>query len=180
MMGQEETYTPYQERSLDELRHDINLKAKKLFFTTSKGEKILLAILALAIVVFYALNWHFMWVETNWLMLGALLCISALVFFIFYTIDKRLFSAMERAADAKQHLKATKKLIRSQQWKRILGFALGILLYLETVHGKIDGFDVFFIAFFTIFQVLWILVKPYAFIDRDFEEDVEELSMNVE
>jgi hypothetical protein len=179
-MEQKETYTPYQERSLDELRRDINLKAKKLFLTTTKGEKILLAIVAIALVVFYLLNWHYKWVATNWWMLGTLLCISALVVFLFYTIDKKLFSAMEGAVDAKQHLKATKKLIRSQQWKRILSFCLGFLVYLVTVHGKIDNFDVIVMTFFFIFYVFWMLVKPRAFIDRDFWEDVEELSMNVE
>ena len=87
---------------------------------------------------------------------------------------------MECAADAKQHLKASKKLIRSQQWNRILGSVFGLLLYLVTVHGNTDGFDVFFIVFFFIFNVFWILVKPYAFVGRDFGEDVEELSMYVE
>lgn len=87
---------------------------------------------------------------------------------------------MEGAVDAKQHLKATKKLIRSQQWKRILSFCLGFLVYLVTVHGKIDNFDVIVMTFFFIFYVFWMLVKPRAFIDRDFWEDVEELSMNVE
>ena len=179
-MEQEETYTPYQERSLEELRRDINLKAKKLFFTTTKGEKILLVILALAIVAFYALNWHFKWVATIWWLAGVLICALALVFFIFRTIDKRLFRAMECATDAKQHLKATKRLIRSQQLKNIFSMIFGILLYIVTVHGKTEGIDWFFIAFLFIFNVFWILVKPYAFIDRGFVDDVEELSLYVD
>ena len=182
-MEQEETYTPYQERSLDELRRDINLKAEKLFIIR-KGSKIVLAILVLALVVFEALNLHNKWVPTNWWLLGAFICLIALVDVICYTIKKRLLRAMERAVDAKQHFKATKRLIRTQKWLQAIYFVLGFLLIVVIIRGKVIDIDWFFMSAGVLGSLIGISIKPpRTSLNKklyDFYDDVEELSMYVD
>ena len=185
-MEQEQTYTPSDERSLDELRRDINLKAKKLFLRLSNAEKISLAILGISFVVFEALNLKYKWIATDLLSLCAVLLVLSLVIYIFYTINKRLYSAMEQAGDAKQHLKATKKLILIQKWESVISFVLGFLLMDVIIRGKINFEPTLFIylsAGLIGCAIGTFINPPRTFLNRklwDFYDDVEELSMNVE
>ena len=182
-MEQEETYTPYQERSLDELRRDINLKAEKLFIIR-KGTKIILAILVLALVVFEALILYNKWIPTNWWLLVALICVIALVDYICYTIKKRLLSAMELAGDATQHFKSTKRLIRTQKWLQAIYFVLGYLLFVVIIRGKVIDWDWFYMSAGILGSLIAIFIKPpRTSLNKklyDFYDDVEELSMYVE
>lgn len=182
-MEQEQTNTAYMERSLDELRRDINLKAEKLFII-SKGSKIVLAILVLALVVFEALNLHNKWVETNWWLFGALICLIALVDVICYTIKKRLLRAMECAVDVKQHLRATQRLIRTQKWLHAIYFVLGYLLIVVIIRGKVIDWDWFCMSAGVLGSLIAIFIRPpRTSLNKklyDFYDDVEELSMYVD
>lgn len=184
-MEQEQTNTPYSERSLDELRKDINLKAEKLFVKPSKTGW---AILALALVVYEVLNFRYKWVETNWWMLAAVICAIVLVFFIFYMVKKSYFDAMKRAGDAKQHLTATNKLIRCEKFESVFGFILGLLLYGVVIGGDLfDKVELPFLPFLIIgyaYAVFVIHIRPprVSVYKKywDFYDDFDELSMSVD
>ena len=186
-MEQEQTNTPYLERSLDELRRDINLNAEKLFVKPSKTGKICWAILVLSLVVFEFLNLHYKWVVTNWWMLVAANCAIVLMLFTFYIIKKRYFDAMKRAGDAKQHLIATKKLIRCEKCESIIGFILGWLSCSVVIGGKLfDEGKMLFLPFLIIGYAIGVFLpsRPprVSFFKRywDFYDDLDELSMYVD
>ena len=93
---------------------------------------------------------------------------------------------MEHAGDAKQHLKATKKLILIQKWESVISFVLGFLLMDVIISGKID-FEPTFLLYLSAgllgCAIGAFINPPRTFLNKrlwDFYDDVEELSMYVE
>lgn len=183
-MEQENNYIPYEERSLKELRSDINMKAEKLFVQTSKADKVIWAILAIAFVAFEVLNLRYKFVVQNWWMLGAFLCGVALVVYIFRSIKKRLFSTMELARDATQHYKATMMLIRVSRGIEAICSIMVILLTAVVISGEVLIKDWFSIAVGVLVAVIAFFTNPRPRAGNkryeDLYDDVEELSMYAE
>ena len=179
-MEQEQDYIPYHDRSLDELRHDINLKAEKLVYQFKKGDLVFVVLLVILAAVLGALNWHYKWIELNWWAIGAVLCLLVLDVIVFMQLNKHFLKNMKNAGDAKQHLRAAKQLKRSIQFMQvfayIFGSICGILLYAAVMRSYEDVLSmVIFIAIVVVILLLVMLFKPNAFVDRDFCEDLEEL-----
>lgn len=175
-MEQEQDYIPYHDRSLDELRHDINLKAEKLVCQFKKGDLIFVVLLVILAAVLVVLNRHYKWIELNWWAIGAVLCLFVLDVIVFLQLNKHFLKNMQNAGDARQHLRAANQLKRSMQFMQMSGYICGVLLYAAVMRRHEDVLSiVIFIAIVVVILLLVMLFKPNAFIDRDFCEDLEEL-----
>lgn len=182
MEQEKETQATYHDRSVDELRRDIILKAEEIAKEPKKGDKIFLLVIVILGAIFGIVNWHYKWIELNWWVIIAVLGFILLIGIGFYKINERIFKTIKSAEDANQQLKAAKRLKRAVQLRTIFGYIAGVLLYVAIRYG--DNFEewlfVLIFAGFVIFICsLIILFNSKKFVDDSYCEDLEELENSI-
>ena len=163
-----------QERSIEELRRDINRKAKYLYFTVKKSDWIAIVTLVAVFLGLLALNRHLDWEINGWI-IAAAIGVIALGAAIIHKINKHYFNLMKCTVDAAQYIKAVKGLKRATQAQSIFAFCSGILMYQVTVHSNEVLFVIPLFLFFIIASMIWLHFKPNAFVDKELCNDIDEL-----
>lgn len=65
MEQEEKTQAAYYDRSVEELRRDIIIKAEEIAKEPKKGDKIFLLVIVILGAIFGIVNWHYKWIELN-------------------------------------------------------------------------------------------------------------------
>lgn len=178
MEQEKETQATYHDRSVDELRRDIIIKAEEITKEPKKGDKIFLLAIVILGAIFGIVNWHYKWIELNWWVIIAVLGFIILFSIGFYKINEHIFKTIKSAEDANQQLKAAKRLKRTVQLRSVFSFISGVMFYVAVRYG--DNFEewlfVLIFAGFVIFICyLVMLCSSKAFVDDSYCEDLDEL-----
>ena len=169
-MEQQETYIPYEERTLEELCHDLNLRAEKAYLIRSKKDRTILLIGVVIILGVLALAWYLMRVEINWY--REPIVISAIVgwSFVYILINKLLINRMKRATSPKQHLRFAKCL---KWWDKFFKAIVPAMIFPSIWLSQEDGvnYGTCLLIFIPLFVLFFIATR----VDEDFNEGLDEL-----
>lgn len=163
------------DRSLEELRHDINTKAKTMYEDGSDATSVIIFMIILY-VVFEGLNLYFGWYSHH-LLIG---CMFAL--FAFWTISSILvighqFKKMTKAVDVRQHQREAKRFVWCYQLEKVLSFPIAFFVVSMIMGGGSRWFDILMASLLiSAFYLVWLLFKHDSYINTDFYNDVQELN----
>lgn len=174
-MEPEEPYIPYEDRTPKELCRDIMFKAEKLYIKDGKRDMLIGAsvILILAAIAWYnkeSFNQLSDYSFFTWL------GVFAVVYFVFFFINRKLIHDMELAANPRQFLSMVQRLNKSVKLRKFLTIAIGIWPALQLT-GFVKVVWWYAAALIPAFIVAWIVVSanPEKLVDSEFYDDVEEL-----
>ena len=173
-MEPEEPYIPYEDRTPKELCRAIMFKAEKLYIKNDKRD---LLIGFVVILIIAAISWYYKWFDklsdyAFYVWLG----VFAVVYIVFFFINRKLIHEMYLAANPKQFLSMVQRLNKSIKLRKYLTLVIGIwptLQFPDLV--KVWWWQV--IALILTFLIAWLIIiaKPEKLVDSDFYDDVEEL-----
>ena len=166
----------YQERSLEELRNDINSKVEWISKEYLTDKKIMLWFVAV-FAVFEGLNLCFDWFPHH-LLIFAAFSVFILAMIAIGLLGDRMTKTVTRATDVKQHFKAVKRFFRFYQLTMIISFLLGFLFMGVIIDGPdwwTNDANIGAPIGVMVIGLIWICFKPKAFIDRGLCDDVDEL-----
>lgn len=174
-MEPEEPYTPYEDRTPKELCRDIMFKAEKLYI---KNDKRNMLIGAAAILIFAAIAWYNKksFNQFSDYAFYAWLGVLAVVYVVFFFINRKLIHDMYLTANPRQFLSMVQRLNKSVKLRKFLTIAIGIWPALQlSGHVKVLWWQVasLILAFFIAW--LGVTANPQKLVDSEFYDDVEEL-----
>lgn len=173
-MEQQDTYIPNEDRTLEELCQDINLRAEKVYILKGKKDRTILLIGVVIILGVLALAWYLMRVEINWY--REPIVISAIVgwSFVYILINKLLINRMKRAASPKQHLRFAKCL----KWWDKFSKAIPLAMIFSTPWLWEYGVNIgtYLLLFFPLLVLFFIAAR----VDGDFNEGLDELEYRLQ
>ena len=174
-MEQQDTYIPNEDRTLEELCQDINLRAEKLYLMKGKKDRTILLIGIVAILGILALAWYFLRFEINWhrdpIVIAAILgwC------FVYILINKLLINRMKRATSPKQHLHFAKCLKWWDKFSKAIVPAMMLpLIWLSQEDGV--NYGTCLLIFIPLFVLFFIATR----VDEDFNEGLDELEYRLQ
>ncbi len=174
-MEQQDTYIPNEDRTLEELCQDINLRAEKVYILKGRKDKTILLIGVVIILGVLALAWYLMRVEINWY--REPIVISAIVgwSFVYILINKLLINRMKRAASPKQHLRIAKCL---KWWDKFFKAIVPAMIFPSIWLSQEDvvNYGTCLLIFFPLFILFFIIAR----IDKDFSEGLDELEYRLQ
>ena len=174
-MKQQDTHIHSQDRTLEELCHDINLKAENAYLKLSNRSKYLLSIFAILLLGFLALARYFQWFEINWyrglMMLAALMVWSVVI----YLINQLLINRMKHATTPKQHLRSAKCL---KWWVKLNRAFVALIIFIPLLEPLVAGHQ--YITTLMIAGPILFLCYLGAAINSDFSDCLDELEYRLE
>lgn len=174
-MEQQDTYIPNEDSTLEELCHDLNLRAEKAYLIRSKKDKMILLIGVAAILGLFALTWYFLGFEINWNRDPFVIAAIVGWCFVYIPINKLLINRMKRAASPKQLLRIAKCLKWWDKFsKAIVPAMIFPLIWLST--EDVVNYGTCLLIFFPLFILFFIIAR----IDKDFSEGLDELEYRLQ
>ncbi len=174
-MEQQDTYIPNEDSTLEELCHDLNLRAEKAYLIRSKKDKMILLIGVAAILGLFALTWYFQWYEINWYWGPIVMAAIVGWCFAYILINKLLINRMKRATSPKQHLRIAKCLKWWDKFSKAIVPAMMLpLIWLSQEDGVNYG------TCLLIFIPLLVLFFIVSRVDKDYSEGLDELEYRLQ
>lgn len=166
------------EQSQDELRQRINTRGEKIMkqwkYSDKKSWFFLIAIIAL-LLIFDALNYHYGWIDIDWRVLPAVILVAIVASLVIYNVMKHFLTKMKNANGPAQHLQAAKRFIKTMKWGMIFSSVFGASLFWLFVDGEGIYAMIFAFCCMILFESILVWFMPNVLIDKDFNNDVEDL-----
>ena len=162
-------------RSLEELRRDINAKAETLYKDGADATGAIIFLIILY-VVFEGLNLYFGWYSHH-LLIGCMFAVFAV-----WTISPTLvighqLKKMTNAVDVRQHQREAKRFIWCYQLEKILSFPVAFFVVSMIMEGGSKWFNILMASLLiAAFYLVWLIFKRDSYINTDFYNDVQELN----
>lgn len=174
-MEQQDTYIPNEDRTLEELCQDINLRAEKVYLLKGRKDKTILLIGIVVILGILALVWYFLGFEINWNRDPFVIAAIVGWCFVYTLINKLLINRMKRATSPKQHLRFAKCL---KWWDKFSKAIVPTMIIPSIWLSQEDGvnYGILLLIFIPLFILFFIIAR----VDEDFSEGLDELEYRLQ
>ena len=174
-MEQQDTYIPNEDSTLEELCHDLNLRAEKAYLIRSKKDKMILLIGIVVILGIMAITWYLLQFEINWNRDPFVIAAIVGWCFVYIPINKLLINRMKRATSPKQHLRFAKCLKWWDKFSKAIVPAMMLpLIWLSQEDGV--NYGTCLLIFIPLFVLFFIATR----VDEDFNEGLDELEYRLQ
>ena len=174
-MEQLDSHIPNQDRTLEELCHNITHSAQNAYLKISNKERIALVITAVLLLGILALAWYFQWFEIDWYQGSMMLATLVVWFVVIYLVSKLLINRMKRATSPKQHLRFAKCLKWWDKFSKAIVPAMMLpLIWLSQEDGV--NYGTCLLIFIPLFALFFIATR----VDEDFNEGLDELEYRLQ
>ena len=174
-MEQQDTYIPNEDRTLEELCQDINLRAEKVYLLKGRKDKTILLIGIVVILGILALVWYFLGFEINWNRDPFVIAAIVGWCFVYTLINKLLINRMKRATSPKQHLRFAKCLKWWDKFSKAIVPAMIFSSSLLSIEDEVN-YGAFLLLFFPLLVLFFIATRA----NQDFCEGLDELEYRLQ
>ena len=161
-------------RSLEELRHDINTKAETMYKDGSDAPGAIVFLIVL--VVFEGLNLYFGWYSHH-LLIGCMIAVFAFGTVFPTLVIGRQLKKITNAVDVRQHKQEANRFVWCYQLEKALSFPIAFFVVSMIIQGGSRWFNILMASLvIAAFYLVWLIFKHDSYINTDFYNDVQELN----
>ena len=169
-MEQLDSHIPNQDRTLEQLCHNITHSAQNAYLKISNKERIALVITAVLLLGILALAWYFQWFEIDWYQGSMMLATLVVWFVVIYLVSKLLINRMKRSTSPKQLLHTATRL---KWWVKFSRALTALIILADSIKLLID--DNQHVTALVLAGLVFVIVLIATPMDSDFGEGLEQL-----